>query len=206
MIELKNINKKFNNKIVLNQFSLEVKQNEFVAITGNSGSGKTTILNIIGLLETIDSGSIKIKDFENPNKKEIKELRRYNFGYIFQNYALLEEESVKNNLKIASKYNENFEEKDFIKVLKEVGLKEDILNESIYKLSGGEQQRVAIARMLIKPCDIILADEPTGNLDEENSKSIVRLLRKMQNNNKTIICVTHDMYLAHKADRIISLD
>lgn len=206
MIELKDINKKFNDKVVLDKFSLKINKNEFIAVIGKSGSGKTTLLNIIGLLDKVDSGSVKIKEYKNPNRKEIKKLRRYSLGYIFQNYALLEEETVRKNLEIAVKYNNNFEKKDLIDVLKEVGLSEDILTEKVYKLSGGEQQRVAIARMLIKPCDIILADEPTGNLDEENKNIIIKLLKKMKSDNKTIVCVTHDMDVAREADRIISLD
>lgn len=203
MIELKNINKKFNEKIVLNNFSLSIKEKEFISIKGKSGSGKTTILNIIGLLEKVDSGSIQIDNYINPTEKEIKFLRRYRFGYIFQNYALIEEETVRSNLILAKKYKKNFIESDLIKVLNKVGLPNNILNKKVYKLSGGEQQRLAIARILLKPCDIILADEPTGNLDDYNKKIIVDLLKSL---NKTIICVTHDDYVAKNSDRTILLD
>ena len=203
MIELHNISKKFNEKVVLDKFSLEVKKNEFVTIIGKSGSGKTTILNILGLLEKADSGSIKINNYTNPNKKQVQQLRRYNLGYIFQNYALLEDENVKNNLILATKFSNTFDKSYLIKVLKDVGLTEDILDKKVYKLSGGEQQRLAIARILLKPCNIILADEPTGNLDDYNKKIIIDLLRNL---NKTIICVTHDDYVAKNSDRVISLD
>ncbi|EPY2275053.1 ATP-binding cassette domain-containing protein [Clostridium sporogenes] len=203
MIELNNINKKFNNKVILNNFFLKVKENEFVTIIGKSGSGKTTILNIIGLLEKADSGNITINNYTNPNKKEVKLLRRYSLGYIFQNYGLLEDETVKSNLELAKKFNKDFNKTDFNNVLKEVGLSEDILHKKVYNLSGGEQQRLAIARILLKPCTIILADEPTGNLDDYNKKIIINLLKNL---NKTIICVTHDDYVAKNSDRVISLD
>ncbi|MGO5060061.1 ATP-binding cassette domain-containing protein [Clostridium sporogenes] len=203
MIELNNINKKFNNKVILNNFFLKVKENEFVTIIGKSGSGKTTILNIIGLLEKADSGNITINNYTNPNKKEVKLLRRYSLGYIFQNYGLLEDETVKSNLELAKKFKKDFNKTDFNNVLKEVGLSEDILHKKVYNLSGGEQQRLAIARILLKPCTIILADEPTGNLDDYNKKIIINLLKNL---NKTIICVTHDDYVAKNSDRVISLD
>lgn len=206
MIELININKKFGDKVVLENFSLKVNENEFVTIVGKSGSGKTTILNMIGLLENPDSGVVRLNNFENPSNKEIKKIRRNILGYIFQNYALMENETVKTNLELAKKYNKNYKKSDLTKVLNDVGLDPNIMNEKIYNLSGGEQQRVSIARILLKPCDIILADEPTGNLDDFNKKVIIDLLKKMKELGKTIVCVTHDKFVAENSDRSISID
>ena len=205
MIELLDINKSYGEKVILKDFSVKVSKNEFITIVGKSGSGKTTLLNIIGLLEKPDNGTIKIMTKTNPNKKEIQFLRRYNLGYIFQNYALLENETVKSNLLLATKYNKDFKEDMVLDVLEKVELNSDILNEKVYKLSGGEQQRIAIARILLKPCEIILADEPTGNLDEYNKKKIVSLLSKMKGLNKTLVCVTHDSYISNISDNTIYL-
>lgn len=202
MIKLNEISKSFNNTKVLNNFSLNVNKGEFVSIVGKSGSGKTTLLNIIGLLEKPDSGSIEICGKLNPKIKDIQNLRRYNLGYVFQNYALLENETVKYNLLLASKYTPNFNNDILEDCLHKVELKSDILNKKIYQLSGGEQQRVSIARTMVKPCDIILADEPTGNLDFENKNIIMSIFKQMK---KTIVCVTHDYDIANSADQIIKL-
>lgn len=200
MIKLSNISKSFGEKTVLDKFSLNIDENEFVTIVGKSGSGKTTLLNIIGLLEKPDEGQVEICSQKNFNNKKIQFLRRYKIGYIFQNYALLENETVKSNLMLATKYTENFNEKTLNNYLKEVELSENILNKKVYQLSGGEQQRVALLRTLIKPCDIILADEPTGNLDIENKEIIIKIFLKMK---KTIVCVTHDEQMAKASNRII---
>lgn len=205
MIELLNINKSYGEKIILKDFSMKVSKNEFITIVGKSGSGKTTLLNIIGLLEKPDNGTIKIMAKSNPNKSEIQSLRRYNLGYIFQNYALLENETVKSNLLLATKYNKDFKKNMLLDALEKVELPSSILNEKVYRLSGGEQQRIAIARILLKPCDIILADEPTGNLDEYNKKQIVSILSKMRDLDKTIVCVTHDSYISDISDNTIYL-
>jgi len=148
---------------------------------------------------------VKIIEKTNPTKKEIQLFRRNNLGYIFQNYALLENETVKSNLLLATKYNKNFKAEMLLDVLDKVELNYNILNQKVYQLSGGEQQRIAIARILLKPCDIILADEPTGNLDEYNKKQIVSILCKMKNLNKTIVCVTHDSYISNISDNTIFL-
>ncbi|OOM81809.1 lipoprotein-releasing system ATP-binding protein LolD [Clostridium puniceum] len=205
MLELLDINKSYGKKSILKNFSMKVSKNEFITITGKSGSGKTTLLNIIGLLENPDNGTVKIIEKTNPTKKEIQLLRRNNLGYIFQNYALLENETVKSNLLLAAKYNKNFKTEMLLDALDKVELNNNILNEKVYQLSGGEQQRIAIARILLKPCDIILADEPTGNLDEYNKKQIVSILCKMKNLNKTIVCVTHDSYISNISDNTIFL-
>lgn len=205
MIELNNINKSFEGKLVLSNFSLNVNQNEFVSIVGSSGAGKTTVLNLIGLLDKPDSGTVKVAGYANPTKKEIMHLRRYIFGYIFQNYVLMDNETVSKNLLISKPYNNELSEEKLISALETVGLDSTILNKKVYQLSGGEQQRIAIARVILKPCEIILADEPTGNLDGLNKEVILSLFRRLQSLGKTIVCVTHDNEIAKKSDRIINI-
>lgn len=139
MIELKNICKTFGKHEVLKDFSLQIKKNEFVAIIGESGAGKTTILNIISMLEQPDAGEIVINENNHFTKKEIQNLRRYVFGYIFQNYVLIEEETVKENLLISKKYRKNFKEQELEEVMYKVGLPKEYLDHKVYELSGGEQ-------------------------------------------------------------------
>jgi putative ABC transport system ATP-binding protein len=205
MIKLSNVSKGFKEKYILSNFSLTVEKGEFVSIVGKSGSGKTTLLNLIGLIEKPDKGHIEIEGENILNPKSIMNLRRYTFGYIFQNYALLNDQSVKDNLTISQAYSKKTNDDLYISALEQVGLDKSYLFKRIYELSGGEQQRIAIARIIIKPCDIILADEPTGNLDDFNKNIVLSLFKKLQKNGKTIICVTHDNEIAQQSDRIITL-
>lgn len=206
MIELKNISKSFGSKVLFNDFSLTINDGQSVVITGKSGSGKSTLLNILSLIEKIDSGEIfwnkrKIDKIDN---KEIEKIRRYQIGYLFQNYGLIEEETVLDNLKLASYYSENKKNIDYKNILNQMEL--DInLDDKIYILSGGEQQRVALARLLIKPCDIVFADEPTGNLDKVNSNKILDKLFEINKNGKTLVVVTHDLSIVDRFDKHIEL-
>lgn len=209
IIELKNIKKSFGNKQVFDNLNLEVKKGEILAIVGESGKGKTTLLNIIGLIEKADSGDIIINNVKNPsiNKSDGIKILREDITFLFQNFALIDEKDVKYNLQIALRYvNKSKKEKNDLlkKALKEVGL-EHYLDNKIYQLSGGEQQRVAIARALLKPSKIILADEPTGSLDEKNKEKVLELLFKLKELGKTIIVVTHDLGLADRCDRVYKL-
>lgn len=205
MISLINISKKFKDKSIIDKFNLEISRGEFIAITGNSGSGKTTLLNIMGLLEKPDSGDVIINNIKNPTSKQIKILQRDSYGYLFQNYALIENENVESNLKIALKYQKNINKNDKINcVLESVGLSK-YNKKKIYELSGGEQQRVALARVILKGCEVIFADEPTGNLDKENRDRVFEILKGLNAEGKTIIFVTHDLDLSKQADRIIKL-
>ncbi|HBF1461298.1 TPA: putative bacteriocin export ABC transporter [Clostridioides difficile] len=198
MISLINISKKFKDKSIIDKFNLEISKGEFVAITGNSGSGKTTLLNIMGLLEKPNSGDIIINNIKNPNSKQIRILQRDFYGYLFQNYALIENENVENNLKIALKYQKNINHNKKINyALESVGLRK-YNKKKIYELSGGEQQRVALAR-------VIFADEPTGNLDKKNRDIVFDILKSLNKNGKTIVFVTHDLELSEQADRVIKL-
>ena len=205
MIELKNIHKTFKHRQVLENFSLEVKKGEFVAICGSSGAGKTTILNLIGLLIKPDQGNVSLFGIENPTERLTQKIRQARLGYIFQNYVLMENETVLENLKISKKYNPNWNLEKVNEVLLETGLDESFLSKKVFELSGGEQQRIAIARVMLKRCELILADEPTGNLDDENKKLVIHLFKKLKLMGKTIVCVTHDDEMAQAADRIVRI-
>ncbi len=207
IIETLNLNKCFGTKSVLNDFNLEVEEKEIITITGKSGCGKSTLLNIIGLLDVYTSGILSIngKQISKITSKDAELLRRYYIGYIFQNYALLERETVEENLKIAVRYNSEKDKKGLItRSLDRVGL-ERYEKKKVYELSGGEQQRVAIARVFIKSCSLILADEPTGSLDLTNKLLVLDLLEQLRKEGKTIIIVTHDSEIAERFDRNIQL-
>ena len=209
MIKLSKVYKCFDKRVVLSDVSLSVSKNEFICITGESGAGKTTLFNLIGLLDKPDSGEISINEKNYFTSKEILKLRRNFFGYIFQDYLLMEDKTVQDNLNISKnifKYeNRRQDEKDINEILEMVRLNPAYLNKKVYQLSGGEQQKVAIARMLLKPYELVLADEPTGNLDYRNKNEIIEIFKEIKKNGKTIICVTHDKDVADSADRVINL-
>lgn len=205
MIKLTNINKNFDERVVLSNVSLSIKKNEFVCITGESGVGKTTLLNIIGLLDKPDNGEVNLCGKTKFSRKDILELRRKFFGYIFQDFLLMQDETVEDNIKISKKYNKEITSKDIEKVMEKVRLSNSYLNKKVCYLSGGEQQKVAIARMMLKPYELVLADEPTGNLDEKNKREVIDIFKDIKKSGKTIICVTHDKDVSDSADRIIDL-
>lgn len=168
------------------------------------------MLNIIGLLEDFDEGELVIHGYVNvkPNSKLANKILRNNICYLFQNFALVDDETVEYNLKIALKYvkgSKKQKEAQIMEKLNYVGLN-NFEKRPIYELSGGEQQRVAIARIMLKPCDIVLADEPTGCLDERNRDIVIGFLKDLNRQGKTIILVTHDKYVAEQCRRIIRLD
>jgi putative ABC transport system ATP-binding protein len=209
IIELCNISKSYGSKKILDNISININEGEFVAITGESGKGKSTILNIIGLLEIFDSGKLTIDNETNlvPNSIKSRKMLREKISYLFQNFALVDQETVLYNLLLVLKYvkqNKNYKLKIIKESLSKVGL-DGYEKRKIYELSGGEQQRVAIARILLKPSKIVLADEPTGSLDENNRDAVINLLRLLNNDGKTIVIVTHDKSVAKSCDRIINL-
>lgn len=202
MISLQNVYKKFEDNEVFNNFSLEIKNGDFVVITGPSGSGKTTLLNLIGGIEEADFGTIKVDGKDVSNKKDLFYLYKYNFGFLFQNFALIDEKTVRYNLSIYKR--DCLNGISIESALEAVGLK-DKIDVPTYKLSGGEQQRVALARIMIKKCDTILADEPTGSLDRNNALMILDYLEKLNNLGKTVIMVTHDESLIKSKYKHIEL-
>lgn len=202
MIELININKKFGDKVLFCNFNEAIKNNEFVVFSGKSGCGKTTLLNIIGGIETIDEGEILVDGIDITQKKNLLYYFRNKVGFLFQNFALIENKTVKENLKLVRK--ESRTKISIEEALKSVGLG-DKINNKIYTLSGGEQQRIALARLMIKKCSIILADEPTGSLDKENTDIVLEILKENHKQGKTIIVVTHDEYVKKAGDRVIEL-
>ncbi|WP_133014298.1 MULTISPECIES: putative bacteriocin export ABC transporter [Clostridia] len=207
VIELKNINKNYGNKYLFKNLNFSIKKGEMIAITGASGSGKSTLLNIIGLIDKPNSGEVSICGNKNPyDKEKIKlNLFRNNIGYLFQNYALVDNYTVSKNLDIALEYVKGKDKKKLKEeALDKVGLL-DKLNNKVFELSGGEQQRVALARLILKENDIILADEPTGSLDEDNKAIILRLLKELNNEGKTVVVVTHDKVVADMCDREINI-
>ncbi|MGM0640542.1 MAG: ABC transporter ATP-binding protein [Thermotogota bacterium] len=214
IIKLNKVNKVYGEKIknhVIHDMDLEVKQNSFLSIIGQSGSGKSTLLNMIGTLDTQTSGNIYIDGINTTkmNKKELAELRNQKIGFIFQFHYLLNEFSVLENVLIPYQISGNKITKKVknkaIELLELVGLK-SVINSNSNKISGGQQQRTAIARSLINEPPIILADEPTGNLDSDTTESIYNLFRKIHKDlNTTFIVITHDQHVAEKTDRIIEL-
>lgn len=208
VVKLNGINKSFDDLPVLKNLTLKIDKGEMVAIVGHSGSGKSTLLNIMGLLEKKTSGDLEVLGNLNVkpfSRKGIKLLRNH-IGFLFQNYALLDDKTVEYNLAIAvDKGFCRVSVDDINKSLKIVGL-EGFNNKKIYQCSGGEQQRVAIARLLLKKSSLIFADEPTGSLDEDNRNSIVELLKNLNQEGKTIVVITHDPYVASQCHRVINLD
>lgn len=210
-LQIKNISKSFGKKKIIDNFSLDLEKNEILAIVGKSGSGKSTLLNMIGLLEEYDSGEILLKEkpLPNINSKEATLIRRNEINYVFQTNALISSKSVKDNLLIAMEYVKKSKEekdKDIKEILEKLEIL-DLLDQKINTISGGEAQRVAIARCVLKPGDLILADEPTGSLDPKMSEEVFKLLLSLKDlYDKTIIIVSHDTKLANKCDRIIDID
>ncbi|WP_297439532.1 ATP-binding cassette domain-containing protein [uncultured Clostridium sp.] len=210
MIKIKNLYKAYNETTIFKNFNIEIAEKEIVAITGSSGAGKSTLLNIIGGLEKADSGEIYINDklIDWNNSKERREMFKSVFCYLFQNYGLIDNMTVNENLDIALKYTKSTTSKldRKMEILKKVGIG-DLLNTKVFKLSGGEQQRVALAKIFLKDSKIILADEPTASVDKDNATKIFNLLSLLRDvENKTIIIVTHDKYIASLCDRTISID
>lgn len=202
MIEIKNLHKEFAGNVIFEEFNLKIEDGDFVVLSGKSGCGKTTMLNMIGSIEDVDKGEILVDGKDITNAKHQKEYFLNKVGFLFQNFALIENKTVKQNLEIVK--NKCRTDISIDEALEKVGLK-DKLDTKVYKLSGGEQQRVALARLMIKKCDIVLADEPTGSLDKENAKMVVDNLKYLNEMGKTIILVTHDEEIKNIGKRIVSL-
>lgn len=206
LIKLENISKSYGEKIILKNFNLEIEKGEFIGIKGESGKGKSTLLNIIGLLEECD-GKIFFegKSISCSDDRRVQALLRNRIGYLFQNFALIDDLSVYDNLKIVLKKSSKDEKLTLMQQALEMVDLKNVINKKIYQLSGGEQQRVAVARLILQGSDVILADEPTGSLDRKNALLIMDLLEKFHLKGKTIIMVSHDESLFMNCSRIINL-
>ena len=202
MITAKNIKKKYNDQEVLRGIDLKIDKNEFVVILGASGSGKSTLLNILSGLEKSDSGEVvydneSISDY---SEKQLTKFRKDKIGFVFQQYYLLNNLTVEQNVKIGANLANN---KEYVDIIKELGL-EDKLSKYPNELSGGEQQRVSIARALAKKPTVLFLDEPTGALDEETGRKILEYLLKLKDKSHfTMIMVTHNENIAELANKII---
>ena len=205
MIVLKNISKSFGKKRIIFDLNLHIEKGEIVAIIGESGVGKTTLLNIMAMIDKPDSGDYflngKKVDFHDTNKNA--KIRNHKIGYIFQDFRLIEEMSVLDNISvpmmIAGEKNIEKRRKELVKLF---GIS-SFYETKIKKLSGGQKQRVAIARALAMNPDLIFADEPTGALDKKRGMEIMEYMKEMRDVGKTIVVVTHDAVVAAFCDRVI---
>lgn len=209
MIKLENVTKTIGKKVILENLSLKINQGDLVAIVGKSGSGKSTLLNLLGLIDGDYSGHYEIFGQKNVlvNSAKSQAIIREHISYLFQNFALIDNETVEYNLMLALKY-VKLSKKDKVKkieeILERVGLS-STLHQKVSELSGGEQQRIAVARAILKPSQLLLADEPTGSLDPENRDLVLNFLLDMNKEGKTVIIVTHDAYVAQQCHRVIEL-
>lgn len=205
MIKLNHINKSFDGKVIFENFSVGIESGDFVIIRGASGKGKSSLLNIIGLLEAPDSGEVLYNGVVVKNEKTKLIYKRKDISYVYQNYGLLENETILKNLTLPL----NVSKKEITKlksVMKKVGLQDLSLKTKIYTCSGGEQQRIAIARAILKEPKLIIADEPTGNLDKDNSDNVINIFKALNKQGITIIMATHDSNYFDVGNKIINLD
>ena len=208
MIELQHIWKQFGSRIIFSDLNLNFQSGMVYALIGDSGCGKTTLLNMLAKLETFDKGEIVYKEKSLTSLKN-EEFYRNELGYLFQNFGLLESQTIRENLElglIGKKQNKKQEkERLLLQALQAVRLDYLSLNQKIYELSGGEAQRVALAKIILKNPPLILADEPTASLDPKNSKEIMEILLELRNANRTIIIATHNPSIWKMADQVIRL-
>lgn len=208
MIELQHIWKQFGSRIIFSDLNLNFQSGMVYALIGDSGCGKTTLLNMLAKLETFDKGEIIYKGKSLTSLKN-EEFYRNELGYLFQNFGLLESQTIRENLElglIGKKQNKKQEkERLLLQALQAVRLDYLSLDQKIYELSGGEAQRVALAKIILKNPPLVLADEPTASLDPKNSKEIMEILLELRNANRTIIIATHNPSIWKMADQVIHL-
>ena len=213
MIRLENVIKiygeDYEKKIALNNICLEIKDGEFVAVTGPSGSGKSTLLNIIGCMDIPTKGRYYLDDTDITlkTKSQIEDIRKEKIGFVFQHFALMDYYTAYENIELPLiiKNIKRSERKRLVnEQLKLLGI-EEVKDHIPSKMSGGQRQRVAIARALVSGCNILLADEPTGALDQATGREVMELLKEINKRGTTVIIVTHDIYIANQTERIIEI-
>ena len=207
MIKVEHLTKKFQEKVIFEDINCTLETGKAYAIVGKSGAGKTTFLNVLSGLEQPSSGKVVITDL-TVNGKNRKKLYRTTFGFIFQNFGLIDTETVKQNLELGlvnQKLTKGQKSKRMHAALKQVGLEKMPFNQKVYTLSGGEQQRIALARILLKTPKVIFADEPTGSLDSENSKVVLKTLLNNFDPAATIVIATHDPSVWQECDYLIKI-
>ena len=206
MFELTNITKEFLHRKVFDNFKLTFEAGKVYAIIGQSGSGKTTLLNMIAKLESYE-GSIRYEG------KELSKIKKHSYflndlSYLFQNFGLIENETIDKNLDLGllnQKLSKKTKQEKKLETLAQVNVAYLKLNQKIYELSGGEAQRVALAKAILKDSPVILADEPTAALDSENSEEVMKLLLSLKNENRIIIIATHNPVIWEMADEVVGL-
>lgn len=213
MIKISNLQKFYRTEevetVALNDLSIHVKEGEFVAVMGPSGCGKSTLLNIVGLLDDLDEGSYLFNNIEVAkfNERKRSDLRKHNIGFVFQSFNLIDELTVFENVELPLIYTK-VPAAERKKRVEEVLEKVQIMhrrNHFPQQLSGGQQQRVAVARAVVNHPKLILADEPTGNLDSNNGNEVMQLLTELNEAGTTIVMVTHSEHDARFADRVIRM-
>ena len=207
LLEVKNVSKIYGDLHALKEVNFQVRKGEWVAIMGSSGSGKSTIMNIIGCMDKPSIGEVILdgQDITKESQNSLTKIRREKIGLIFQQFHLIPYLTALENVMVAQYYHSIPDEQEALQALERVGLK-DRAKHLPSQLSGGEQQRVCIARALINSPEIILADEPTGNLDEVNEKIVIDILTQLHKEGSTIIVVTHDLEVGDVAERKIILE
>ena len=213
MIRLENVIKiygeDYEKKIALNNICLEIKDGGFVAVTGPSGSGKSTLLNIIGCMDIPTKGRYYLDDTDITlkTKSQIEDIRKEKIGFVFQHFALMDYYTAYENIELPLiiKNIKRSERKRLVnEQLKLLGI-EEVKDHIPSKMSGGQRQRVAIARALVSGCNILLADEPTGALDQATGREVMELLKEINKRGTTVIIVTHDINIANQTERIIEI-
>lgn len=208
MYKLENIYKSYDKEqtFVLNNLNFEVESGDFIAIIGKSGSGKSTLLNLLSTVDTPSKGYYIFNgvNLSKLNDNKLAEFRNQSIGVVFQSYNLIEDYTVSENILLPLLFSPKKKQVDLNQILEMLGIT-DLVNKKVKLLSGGEQQRVSIARALITSPKLLLADEPTGNLDQENSDVIFNILKKLNTEGITVIVVTHDLNLAKRFNKVYEL-
>ncbi len=206
-MELKNVSKRYGSLYALDNVNLSIDKGEWIAIMGPSGSGKSTMMNIISCMDKPTDGQVIFdgRDITKDSRRKLTEFHRDKIGLVFQQFHLINYLNAVENVMVAQYYHSMPDEKEALEALERVGLK-DRAKHLPSQLSGGEQQRVCIARALINSPELILADEPTGNLDEANENIVLDLFRQLHKEGTSLIVVTHDPEVGEVAERIVRLE